>query len=58
MHNHSGNHMKADGQANIALNGILKDHLAAINQLFLHGLTLKNWGLKELNERAYKQSRP
>ncbi len=48
--------MKAEGQVNSTLNRLLKDQLTAINQLFLHARMLRNWGLNELNDRAYKQS--
>ena len=44
--------------ANIApvLNSILGHKLTSINQFFLHARIFKNWGLEELNEKAYKKS--
>jgi bacterioferritin len=46
------------GQSSIIqiLNDILAIELVSINQYFLHARMYRNWGLEEMNEKAFKKS--
>lgn len=48
--------MKGNPKVLRTLNQILTTELTSINQFFLHARIFKNWGLEELNEKAYKKS--
>jgi bacterioferritin len=48
--------MKSKPKINRAINSALKWQLTTINQYFLHARICKNWGLGNLNKKAYKRS--
>ena len=47
--------MKGNPKVLSILNQALTTELTSINQFFLHARMFKNWGLEELNEKAYKK---
>lgn len=48
--------MKIDKTVVAALNSVLTTELTSINQYFLHARMFRNWGLHELDEKAYEKS--
>lgn len=51
-----GSYMKGDANVVNLLNKTLGNELIAINQYFLHARIFKDWGLKNLDHKEYKES--
>ncbi len=48
--------MQGDPKVVGYLNKVLTGELTSVNQYFLHARMFKNWGLKELDEKEFKES--
>ena len=48
--------MKVDASVVKHLNKLLKNELTAINQYFLHGRLIRNWGFERLGKKIYEES--
>lgn len=48
--------MQGDSKVLAALNAVLRHHLTAINQAFLHARMGRNWGYSQLDHQEYRWS--